>query len=327
MSFGSLQSLLVAVSALAVAPQGDIVELIIGSGAAVTTCPPWLGADTRMSQRQPPRKLVGASGQALPYHGVRELDFSVAARYVRVKFVVTDVMCPVLSVATLTEQGLKVEFRAAGMSCGSEQQWRRSLCGVAAGVWHLLDPDSRVFRKAVDRVVTLSETIEFSARSPDDRRDGHNRERQLTFFNAQRRSSCPTELSGMEIELHPATHISFKAWCSACVASRAKADPHWRNPTDDSQEKEHDVVSFDGSLASFLCMVDHVSGAEAVSKYMIEAMVASVANSSGTDIFLESGVALPAKAFRDGSETLYQRQRSCRTVLLEDMAAMEWLSA
>ena len=38
------------------------------------------------------------------------LDFSVAARQVRVKFVVTDVMYPVQSVAKLTEQEFKVEF-------------------------------------------------------------------------------------------------------------------------------------------------------------------------------------------------------------------------
>ena len=61
------------------------------------------------------------------------------------------------------------------------------------------------------------------------------------------------------------------AWCSACVASRAKEDPHWRKLTEDAQEKGHDLVSFDfgfvGSstagekTAPYLCIVDHVYGA------------------------------------------------------------------
>ena len=57
-----------------------------------------------MSQEQSFRKLAGASGHALRYHGVRELGFSVAARQVRVKFVATDLMYPVLSVAKLAER-------------------------------------------------------------------------------------------------------------------------------------------------------------------------------------------------------------------------------
>ena len=74
----------------------------------MNTCPPWFGADAPVSQELSPRKLVGANGHALRYFGVRELDVSVAARQVRMKFVVTGVMYPVLSVAKLTEQGFKV---------------------------------------------------------------------------------------------------------------------------------------------------------------------------------------------------------------------------
>ena len=89
---------------------GEIAELMVDSGAAVMTCPPWIGADVLVGQELSPRKLVGASGHALRYYGDRELDFSVAARQVRVKFVVTDVMCPVPGVAKVTGQGFKVEF-------------------------------------------------------------------------------------------------------------------------------------------------------------------------------------------------------------------------
>ena len=59
----------------------------------------------------------------------RELDFSVAARQVRVKFVVTDVMCPVPGVAKVTEHGFKVEFGQqaclAGMNnhCDARDSW------------------------------------------------------------------------------------------------------------------------------------------------------------------------------------------------------------
>ena len=50
-----------------------------------------------------------------------------------------------------------------------------------------------------------------------------------------------SELVQLEIELHSATHIPFRDWCSACVASRPKEDPHWRMRTEDAQEKGHDA--------------------------------------------------------------------------------------
>ena len=63
--------------------------------------------------RQEPfhRKLDGASGHALRYNGGSELDFSVGARQVQVKFVVTDVMYPVLSVANSRDDGVSLELR------------------------------------------------------------------------------------------------------------------------------------------------------------------------------------------------------------------------
>ena len=41
------------------------------------------------------------------------------------------------------------------------------------------------------------------------------------------------------------THIPFRPWCSACVASRALEVPHWRTGIENAQETGHDVVSFD----------------------------------------------------------------------------------
>ena len=55
----------------------------------------------------------------------------------------------------------------------------------------------------------------------------------------------PAEPSEPESELPSATHIPFRAWCSACVASRAKEDPHWRQRTEDVHVKGNDIVSFD----------------------------------------------------------------------------------
>ena len=75
----------------------EIVELMVDGGAAVATCPPWFVEDAPVTQELSPRKMVEANGHALLHNGVRELHFSVAARQVRVKFVVTDVMYPVQS--------------------------------------------------------------------------------------------------------------------------------------------------------------------------------------------------------------------------------------
>ena len=59
---------------------------------------------------------MGASGHDLRCCGVRELDFSVAARQFPVKFVVIDVMYPVLRVVKVTQQGIEVEFGQQALS-------------------------------------------------------------------------------------------------------------------------------------------------------------------------------------------------------------------
>ena len=110
---------------------GEIAKLVVHSGAAVTTCPPRSGAGAPRDRSY----LLGIwwrpTVYALQYKGARGLDFSVAARQVRLMFVVTDIMYPELSVAKLTQQGFKAEFgqkaRLVGVNSG-----RCRLCGAAA---------------------------------------------------------------------------------------------------------------------------------------------------------------------------------------------------
>ena len=107
--------------------------------------------------------------------------------------------------------------------------------------------------------------------------------------------NASAESSELESDLHSATRIPFRTWCSTCVASRAKEDPHWRKRTEDAQEQKHDMASLDfGFLgnstawektAANLCTMDRVSDAvfagsicKAIDNYVIKAMVASVAN-------------------------------------------------
>ena len=125
----------------------------------------------------------------------------------------------------------------------------------------------------METAVTLSETVESPHRLPPIA-DVANPVKAADIEVSEdgrdaRVKKAPTEPSELESELHSATHIPFRAWCFACVASRAKEDPHWRNRTEDAQEKGHDIVPFDfGFLgnstagektAPYLCMVDHVS--------------------------------------------------------------------
>ena len=111
---------------------------MVDSGADVTTSHHWFGADAPMSQEPSPWKLARATGYALRYCGVRELDLSVAARRVRVKFVLTDVMYPVVTLAKLTEQGFKVECGQQARLVGMNSRPDR-LCGIAAKIWDLQD--------------------------------------------------------------------------------------------------------------------------------------------------------------------------------------------
>ena len=128
---------------------------------------------------------------------------------------------------------------------------------------------------------------------------------------AARMTKPSAELDELESELHSATHIPFWAWSPACVASKAKADPHWRKRTEDAQEKGHDVVSFHFGFvgansvgektAPYLCMVDHVSGAvfavltsNAVGAYVIK------------DIILKSDGEPSRKSMARSDQSLYQ---------------------
>ena len=97
----------------------EIVELMVDRSAAATTCLPF-GAGVPMRQEFFLRRMVGASGHALRTYGVRELDFSVAAREVRVKFVLTDAVFPVLGVSKLTGRGFKVEFEQHARLVGTK---------------------------------------------------------------------------------------------------------------------------------------------------------------------------------------------------------------
>ena len=127
---------------------------MVDSVAALTTCPSWFGADGPVNQELSLPKLGGANGYALWYYGVRKLEFSVAARQVRVKFVVTDVLYPVLSVAKLTEQGLKVEF--GHQACLIDMNSRSD----AVSVELRRRSRRRTAESSTVSLVTLSETVE-----------------------------------------------------------------------------------------------------------------------------------------------------------------------
>ena len=100
---------------------------------------------------------MGVNGHAIRYFSVRELDFSVAARQVRVRFVATDVMYPVLSVAKLTE----VEFGQQACLTGTNS--RRD--GVSVELRrrsgnHWIQMVRCAAKSSTVSLVTLSETVE-----------------------------------------------------------------------------------------------------------------------------------------------------------------------
>ena len=150
----------------------------------------------------------------------------------------------------------------------------------------------------------------------------------------------PAEPCEPESELHSATHIPFRAWCSACVASRAKEDSHWRCAC---ERERYRIVrlrvprqqnSWGEDCAAPLHGGSCISSAvfavltiKVVTGYVIKAVVASVANWSRNDIILKSDGEPSCKRILDDSETRVRHRRSCRTVLLEALAAVGWSSA
>ena len=309
-----------AASALAMGAPGIIVEPRVDSGAVMTTCPPWFGANTRMSQEQSFRKLVGANRHALRHYGVRELDFSVAARQVRVKFVVTG------------RARRKVVNREPCDTVHGHSAWNPCYVTFAT-----LSTDLR--RNSTAASLLLSETVEspnsllaiagvadpVQAASIEISKEGR----------AARVNKAPTQPSALESALHAGTHLLFQSGCSACVASRAKEDPHWRERR---MRRRVGTTSYHLTLGSSApirlrenCAVPLYSVSrlwpgvcssheQAFSDCLIKAMVASVAIWSS----LKNDEEPSCNSTQDDSETHVRRRRSYRTVLLQAMEATEW---
>ena len=112
------------------------------AGQALVTFSPVFSADLESTA---PRRETHQK------NGVRELNLSVPARLVRVKFAVTDVNVRSAQRGEADRAGIQGRVSTAGASCWHEQRGRRRLCRPALEISDLLDSDGDVRRKVVDR--------------------------------------------------------------------------------------------------------------------------------------------------------------------------------
>ena len=116
------------------------------------------------------------------------------------------------------------------MPHGHEQEERWRLCGAVSTIRDKLDKTFR--RAAKSSTVSLSQTVESRQGLPKIAGVAKPVKAVDIEINKEGRDArvkkTPEEPSELESELHSATHIPFRAWYFACVASRAKEDLHWR---------------------------------------------------------------------------------------------------
>ena len=155
---------------------GEIAELMVDSGAALTTCALCFGTDA----------LLGNWSQR-----------TYTSRQVRVMFVATDIMNPVLSVAKLTEQGFKgMTSRDDGVSV----ELRRGY-----GTYWMVECAAK---SSTVSPVTLSETIE----SPQNLPAIADVTKPATDIEiSEEVKKAPAEPSELESELLSETHIPLGA--------------------------------------------------------------------------------------------------------------------
>ena len=84
---------------------GKKVDLMVDSGAEATVCGPNDFPDFPTQRDGPEVRLHAADGRALKWYGRKSVSFEAHGERLQVEFNVVDVARPILSVASMTDNG------------------------------------------------------------------------------------------------------------------------------------------------------------------------------------------------------------------------------
>ena len=207
------------------------LRLVVDSGSAIHVCPtsvaPWL-----VPLKGRSLQILSAGGQPLRHHGQRKIRIRLGEQVARILFEVAEVQRPLLSVARLAEEGWKTSFGLDDVELEAPDKTYRIRGRKENGLYIIEgvvmeDPGGgmatghqrlRKERKEVAPLEVEGEEGEGGAR------------RRQEAEQAQGVRVPERKADSQSREAHDLTHVPFQDWCAACVAARARDDPHRARP-------------------------------------------------------------------------------------------------
>ena len=196
--------------------------ITLDSGAAVSVCPadhfPEYGIQSGRRI-----ELQAADGSPVEHYGSREVFYVLGGELMKVRFEVTSVKAPILSLAALEDAGWRLEHQG-DLLVLRRGNFFMQVDRVDNVYWLFgLEGLGEVKRDLVaDRVCGLEE-IEL------DHQQVWRPELLPEEHHIQARSKpLPKEPSIEERRAHELTHLPARSWCETCVKSFGLEDPHRR---------------------------------------------------------------------------------------------------
>ena len=239
------------------------IDLMIDSGAESTVCGPtdFPGYPTR--REGPEVHLRSADGRPLKWYGRKEVWFEAQGESLRVAFNVVDVVRPILSVATMTDNGNEVDLKRTG---GEIRKGTKRL-GLArrAGLFLL-----RVTIMAAVAQTPTSAGCSAAYLAPVSGgaapvsggafQEGHGIAEDARVAVP---APAPERPSAAEVDAHMTTHTPYARWCHDCVMGRGRDDRHESIKTSEPDatpvvQLDYCFNTSDRQCVPVLCAVDNV---------------------------------------------------------------------
>ena len=231
-------------------------SIMVDSGCARSVCPPSFAVEPAASVGN--FKFTTANGKIMKHYGSTIVPFETDDRRMKLRFEVTDVTHPLLSVAAAVDAGMTVVFSPGGsfiansldlQPSGADTRLRRrgngffmegrrtsTVAAVAAD-----EPDATEDMDAETKEASLPNLPSSSSAAASSSTAPAKVEPERGPLARRRRA--PHEPTAEEAERHALTHVPYRDWCEACVRGKARENPHRRIRNDtDMDEVEMDYL-------------------------------------------------------------------------------------
>ena len=243
----------------------DESRILVDSGAAVHCCPPKFAAKYGVPTGGPTVKLRAAGGEEIPSYGHSLAVMRSGNNELKVKFVVSEVTQPILSVGALQQAGCQVIFdeQEAYIAHGN----KRLRLSVDNGLYYVVANMQRASNEHRHRIEDEYEAswVNVAVANADGNENRNDKRQNDAVENEdddkenegddnvgedaqQLRVLLPPKEPTEEARAkHAATHLPYQPWCMACVCGRGVAAQHRskKNEVGDSGDEKEAVVQFD----------------------------------------------------------------------------------